>query len=296
MVTGAHGFVAGSIIAQADSSWEVHALSRGGPLLERPGLHWHRLDSTDPAPLAALFQAVRPEVVIHTAAIADIDYCETHPAEARAVNVGFTRALAELCVRQRVRLVFCSTDSVFDGEQAPYDETATPSAVNVYAQTKIEAEKLVTDLGGLAVLARVALVIGLPVLGSGNSFLPKLLADLREGRQVRGYTNEVRTPIDVLTLGRALLELAQAGHTGVIHLAGNEAVSRFEMCRRAALRFGLSPEGVTASDSNRLPGRARRSRDVSLNNARARATLRVPMLGLDAGLALLVQHATPSTS
>jgi dTDP-4-dehydrorhamnose reductase len=259
------------------------------PLIQRPGLHWHQLDSTNPTRLGQVFEAARPEVVIHAAAIADIDFCETHPEEARGVNVEFTRVLAELCTKQGARLVFCSTDAVFDGEHAPYGEGSGPSAVNVYAQTKIEAERIVAEQGDRGVIARLALVIGLPVLGSGNSFLPKLLGDLRAGRQVRGHANEVRTPIDVITLGRALLELAGSAHTGIFHLGGNEAVNRFEMGRRIATHFALSPELVIVSDSSQIPGRARRSRDVSLNNAKARAALRTPMLGLDDGLKLIQQ-------
>jgi dTDP-4-dehydrorhamnose reductase len=289
LVTGAHGFVAGSVIAQARDFGEVHVVTRGAPLIQWPGLEWHHLDPTDQDRLTGVFQACRPDVVIHAAAIADIDFSETHPKEAHSINVEFTRLLAELCTQRGARLVFCSTDAVFDGEQAPYDEDAAPSAVNVYARTKIEAERIVAGLGDRGVIARLALVIGLPVLGSGNSFLPKLLRDLRAGRQVRGHANEVRTPIDVITLGRALLELAGSAHTGIFHLGGNEAVNRFEMGRRIATHFGLSPELVIVSDSSLIPGRARRSRDVSLNNAKARAALRTPMLGLDDGLKLIQQ-------
>jgi dTDP-4-dehydrorhamnose reductase len=291
LVTGAQGFVAGSVIQQAPACWEVHAVSRGPALLQRRGLSWHHCDPADPASPAELFRGIRPTAVIHTAALADIDYCETHPQEARSVNVGFTRVLAELCATQGAQFVFCSTDSIFDGEHAPYEESAPPGPVNVYAQTKIEAEQAVRSLGAQALIARLALVIGLPLLGAGNSFLPKLLASLRAGREVRAAANEVRTPIDVVTLGRALLELAGGSHSGIMHLAGNEAVNRFELGRRTATRFSLPPDLVVATDSSQLRGRARRSRDVSLNNAKARNTLTVPMLGLDDALNLIIQTA-----
>ena len=82
IVTGANGFVAGSVLAQAGDDWQVHAVSRGGPLARRDHLHWHTCDPLAPAQLDRLFHAVRPEAVIHTAALADIDFCQTHQEDA----------------------------------------------------------------------------------------------------------------------------------------------------------------------------------------------------------------------
>src|SRR6185436_17139989 len=97
MVTGAQGFVAGSVLAQAGEDWEVHALSRSAERFEAPGRSqrrggranrgWHVCDPLAAAQLAQLFREVRPDVVIHSAALADIDYCQSHPELARAVNV-----------------------------------------------------------------------------------------------------------------------------------------------------------------------------------------------------------------
>src|SRR5215510_13774171 len=96
MVTGAQGFVAGSVLAQADDRWEVHAVSRSAQPAQparmarpddRANCHWHIRDPMAPGQLAQLFGEVRPDVVIHSAALADIDYCQKNPEQARAVNV-----------------------------------------------------------------------------------------------------------------------------------------------------------------------------------------------------------------
>ena len=91
IVTGANGFVAGSVLAQAGDDWQVHAVSRGGMFARRDHLCWHTCDLLAPAQLKQLFHEIRPDVVIHTAALADIDFCQTHPELARDVNVGLTR-------------------------------------------------------------------------------------------------------------------------------------------------------------------------------------------------------------
>lgn len=293
LVTGAHGFVAGSVLAQAGAEWEAHALSRGEPLIQREGLHWHRFDALQPGRLAQLFQAARPAAVIHTAALADIDYCQAHPELARAVNVGLTHTLAELCANVGAKLVLCSTDTVFDGEQAPYREADPPGPVNFYAQTKVAAEQIVNQLGAQAVIARLALVAGLPLLGAGNSLLARMLAVLAQGLTVGSFTHEVRTPIDVITLGRALLELASGGHHGIFHLAGNTRLNRFEMAQQIAARFGFPLNLIVAQGSASLPGRAPRPRDVSLDNRKARAELKTPMLTFAEGLSLILCSSAP---
>src|SRR6185436_1841840 len=114
LLTGAQGFVAGSVLVQAGDKWEVHGLSRGPEPQTRlaPGSwHWHQFDPLDKTPLTQLFAQLRPHCVVHTAAVADIDFCEKHPDLARAVNVELTRTLAELCTETGARFVFCSTDT-----------------------------------------------------------------------------------------------------------------------------------------------------------------------------------------
>ena len=291
IVTGAHGFVAGSVLAQSGDEWQVHAISRGAPLPGHDRFSWHTCDLSQPAPLAQLFQELRPHAVIHTAAAADIDFCQAHPDAARAANVDFTRTIVDLCADTGTRLVFCSTDTIFDGEHAPYGEDAAPGPVNLYAQTKVEAEQLVARLGSQAVIARLSLVVGLPLLGAGNSFLVRLLAALKDGKTVSVPEQEVRTPVDVVTVGRALLELAASQHHGIFHLAGCSRVNRLEMAQIIARRFGLPPHLVVAQGVTNAPGRGARPRDVSLSNARARARLQTPMRTLDEGLSIIRQMA-----
>jgi dTDP-4-dehydrorhamnose reductase len=239
--------------------------------------------------LANLFIKVRPQALIHTAALADIDYCEAHPTEARAVNVELTHAIAGFCAKHGVRLIFCSTDTIFDGDHAPYNEEASPGPVNCYARTKVEAENALGTLEPQSVVARLSLVVGLPLLRAGNSFLPKMVAALRAGRQVEVPAREVRTPIDIITVGRALLELASNDFSGTIHLAGNDSLSRLDMAKRIAAHFGLPHELIVPTDPAKIAGRAPRPRDVSLDNRRAAAILRTPMPGLEASLNLITQ-------
>jgi dTDP-4-dehydrorhamnose reductase len=239
--------------------------------------------------LAALFRQVRPDALIHTAAIADIDLAETNHDLARAVNVDLTRALVNLCGETDCSFVFCSTDTVFDGEHAPYDEEDVPGPVNYYAETKVQAEETVKSLGAQAVIVRLSLVVGLPVMGSGNSLLARMLPALKAGRSIAVPAHEIRTPVDVITAGRALVELAAGAHPGIFHLAGHDRLTRLEIAQKIARKFGFSSDLVIAQPTNASPARAVRPRDVSLDNTKVCSHLKTPMRTLDEGLSLILE-------
>ncbi len=284
LVTGAGGFIAGSCIVQCGDETRLHAISRGAALIERDNLTWHSIDPLDRESLGAVLRSSAIEAVIHTAAIASIDYCEAHPAEAHCVNVALTEQLAEFCTESGAKLVFLSTDNVFDGTRGGYAESDEAAPLHVYGETKLEAERIVSQSTNPWVVARVAIVMGLPMLGAGNSFVVRMLPRLENNEPVYVPPAEIRSPVDVATLGRALLELATNDFTGVIHLAGNDVVPRVEMARRIVEKMKYPPELVVPRDPGDIPGRAPRPADVSLDNTRARRVLNTPMKGLDEGI------------
>jgi dTDP-4-dehydrorhamnose reductase len=284
LITGSNGFVAGSIIVQAPSHWEMYGISRSDPPFHTNNYIHHKLDLNNKESVNELLTEIKPDVVIHTAAIANIDFCESNPELAEKANVEITRTMAEICVKIGARLIFCSTDSVFDGEKGNYSEQDLPIPVNVYAQTKIAAEKIVLEASKKNIVARLALVIGMPVIGTGNSFLYNTIAKLKEGHTCGFPVEEIRTPIDVITLGKALLELAGADFHGIIHFAGNTCITRFEMGKEIARIAGFPTELIVTTPGDNIPGRARRAPNVCLDNTLSRNILKTPMLSISDGI------------
>jgi len=286
LVTGLNGFVSGSIVAQAGKDWEVHGISRS----EVPGLpkeiQAHQFDLLENGKVAELFFKIKPDAVIHAAAIANIDICQNDCDLAEQINVGITRTVVDLCAQYGSKLVFCSTDSVFDGVNGHYNETDEPHPINVYAETKVKAEQMVLAASPKNVVARLALVMGLPVYGKGNSFLADMLDKSSRHESIKFPANEIRTPIDVVTLGAALLELAGNDFGGIIHLSGNSRMTRYEMGLQIAQRVGIASDLIVATDSNAMPGRAPRANDASMDNSLACRILKTPMLSLAEGLDL----------
>lgn len=296
MVTGCGGFVAGAIVHQADEEWEVHALTRKEALFERPGLVWHSFDLLDNERLHDEFHAVKPDAVIHAAAMADIDFCQANQELAEHVNAGVTRELAALCADSRAKLVFMSTDNVYDGEKGYYTEEDPPTPINFYGETKVMAEHAVAALRVNYVVTRVSLVMGLPMLGAGNSFLSRMMPVLERGEELGVPDTEIRSTVDVVTAARALLELAGNDYAGYLQIAGNDVCNRFEMVRRIARKLGHPDELVVPRDPVDVPGRAPRPLNASLCNHKARDVLATPMRGIEDGLELVLATAGKDAS
>jgi dTDP-4-dehydrorhamnose reductase len=290
LVTGGGGFLGANILMQAESGFTLHAIDRNPLPLERENLTWHALDLQDQKALQDLLIGLKPDVVVHTAALSDIDFCEANPLEAEAVNTGVTLHVAELCRRTGARLIFFSSDSVFDGRTGRYRETDAPEPLNHYARTKIKAEKGIFEIIANHVIVRPSLIMGLPVLESGNSFLWRLIQSLQSGARSAFPTSEFRTPVDVITLSRATLELALLSFTGPLHLAGNDRLSRYDIARRIACALGYPAELIVDKDPVVESGRALRPADASLDNTRAKSLLTTPMKDFDEALRLIIKH------
>ncbi len=282
LITGASGFVAGGVVLQTPEHWTVHAVSRGSAPVSRPGLAWHTVQADRPGLLAAAIRELRPGAVIHTVANANIDYCEAHREEVVGINVDLSREVAEAARTVGARLVYCSTDNVFDGARDMYREDDETGPVNFYGVTKLRAEEAVLAACPGAVIARVAIVMGLPLLGKGVPFLVRMANAAAEGRKIVTPPNEVRTPVDVISLGRALIELAGNDFTGIIHLGGSQRIDRVSMMRLIAPRMGIDPALVEPGPADNLP--APRPPDCSLDNTLATNVLNTTLPGVLGGL------------
>ncbi|MCL4733812.1 MAG: SDR family oxidoreductase [Candidatus Omnitrophica bacterium] len=293
ILTGAGGFVGGIIFSRGSDRFELHGISSKTRPMGIESDFWHSMNlQEDFSSLEKFMQEIRPGSLIHAAAMADIDACEKDPELAWRINVELAEKLVHLCEACQCRLVYLSTDTVFDGEQGGYREHDSPSPVNFYGKTKQAAEQIVSGSKIPWAIARLCLVMGFSTRGEGNSFLDKMESALLNGREVGCPDNEIRSPIDVQTLAEAILELAGNDLTGIFHLAGTEKLTRYEMGRRIAARLGYDPALVVVKNADAIPGRAPRPRDVSLNQDWTRSQLTTRFKGIEEGIDYLLQLRT----
>ena len=227
------------------------------------GADWRMLDIRRRDDVTALALDARPDVIIN-AAYRQSDWETTADGAAHV-------ALA--AVAAGARLVHVSSDAVFSGTAPRYDETRHPDPVTPYGAAKAAAETAVRGIDPAGVIARTSLIIG-----DGDSPPEKLVHALASGSSTGVlFADEVRCPVDVTDLASALLELAGSARAGVCHVAGTDAISRYELGGLIAARDGLDqaalPVGLRAAT-----GRAG-ALDVRLDSTKTQAQLTTRLRG-----------------
>jgi dTDP-4-dehydrorhamnose reductase len=265
-VTGAAGLIGNQLIQLAAAY---------APGLNVVGLTRPLLDLTDFEAVRARFLRDSPSLLIHCAAISSSVLCEAHPVQARLANIGVTAFLADLFARKR--MIFFSTDLVFDGRQGNYVETDPTSPLGVYAATKVEAEAVVLSHAQHLVLRTS--INGGPSPAGTRGFNEALIRTWRAGRATKLFTDEFRCPIPAAITARATWELAQTRAAGIYHLAGTQRLSRLEIGRLVAARHpDLQPvlEAASVMDYEGAP----RAADASLNCGKVQSLLSFKLPGL----------------
>jgi dTDP-4-dehydrorhamnose reductase len=224
----------------------------------------------DPLCTTALVDQIttlRPERIIHTAALSSAAACEADPKEAHRANFLYTAALAAAAERIGAHLTYVSTDLVFDGSKAPaggFTEECAPSAASVYSRTKLAGEEAVTRLPKSAVV-RISVLIGRSPSGAPGA-LGWMERALRGNTRLDLFYDEYRTPIWVNDAARALYEISERSLLGLWHLGGPERLSRVELGSLVATAMGAPTLCISPRSRSSATTAPPRPEDVSLNS------------------------------
>jgi dTDP-4-dehydrorhamnose reductase len=285
LVTGANGLVGSRVVARlAEAGEKVVATGRGPRRGVPSGVDYVELDLLRPGSLRALIASTRAGVVIHCAAMTDVDGCEADPVQAWTVNVGGTQAAALGCRAAGARLVALSTDYVFDGERGPYTEDDPPNPRSVYARSKRAGEEAALLLAPDCAVARVAVVYS-GRRGAKRTFAGAASEQLLAGKEVRAFQDQVISPTLADNAAEMVIGLWRSGQRGIWHCAGASIVSRVEFCRALARKLGADESLVRPVPLASLKLPAFRPAHCGLDVTRIRRLLgaQVP-LELDAAL------------
>jgi dTDP-4-dehydrorhamnose reductase len=290
LVVGGSGFLGSKLMAHAkllDSELSVVGTYHTTPF-SLMGCKTIWLDLRRRHEVERVIQKYQPSCVIHTAAIRDLDWCETHMPEAWAINVEGTRNLAYACSKQRIKLIYISTDSVFDGEKhGYYTETDVPKPISYYGRTKLEGENIVRGLCYYNhAIVRVSLLYGWPLVGTRTNFVTWVIEKLKNNEPVKLYEDQYRNLTYVDNAALAILHIFSKDLRGIYHVTGADCVTRYTAGKKIALVFDFDPELVVpikfAEDrANRVAARPLR---LELDNRKAVQATGIKLIGLDEGL------------
>ena len=277
LITGSDGLI-GQAVQRKLANWrEADVLATGleaSPRFRHGSGGYVALDINDHAAVERLFLDFSPTAVVHLAAMSKVETCEQDKEACWRVNVDATANLARLCKYYGARLVFLSTDFLFDGKSGPYAEDDYPAPVNAYGRSKQAAENAVR-LSGLTqwATARTSLVFG-----TGNdlkrlNIATLMVRELRAGRSFQAAMDQFRSPTYAPDLADGIRRIIQFEKDGTYHLAGRERLNIFDLCKLAAPVFGFSPDLIVPTTTAELYPDAPRPLDSGLLILRSESEL-----------------------
>lgn len=302
MVIGSAGQV-GSRVVRLGKEKGHHVL---GGYLSRPpceAIDAFQIDKTIPGQVKDVLNRARPEVVVDTGALDNVDYCETHPEEAFAVNATGTGNVAGAAAGIGAKYIFISSDYVFDGRRGAYTESDPTSPLNVYGRSKLEGERLALRSGTNVSVLRPSVVysweptiVSTSPSGKPLNFAMWLLKELKSGKSVRIVQDQVSSPTFADDLAMAILAVAGADATGVFHAAGRTPLSRYNFAKRIAEEFEIETELITPTSSSALSQSAKRPLNSSLVSDRLEGEAGYKMMEISDALEALRRQSNSGAS
>ncbi|MEI8176158.1 MAG: NAD(P)-dependent oxidoreductase [Candidatus Omnitrophota bacterium] len=277
LVVGAAGFLGKELCRDFASLGKVTAADKYEGV---PGLHF--LDLARKELIHETFARLKPELVLLTAAISWVDFCETNRDQAWLVNTEGPKEVARACKKYSSFLVFYSSDYVFDGASGPYDEEARPHPINVYGSSKLEAEKAVC-----AELSRYLIIRTCGIYGyekGGKNYAMQVSESLRDKKPVQAVNDQYGTPVYVDDLSRASLELINGKKCGLYNIVGPDYLNRVCFAEEIADVFGFDKGLISPIATETLRQPAPRPRKGGLKADKLIAELNFRQRSLREGL------------
>lgn len=282
LVTGASGLLGLNLSLEMIGTHTIVGVDRS-KLAETP-FELIKADLLEPGTCSRLMNEVRPDAIVHTAANANVDACESDPDGARLLNAEFPGQLAELCAKRGVRMIHISTDAVFDGAKNDlFTEDDSPNPLGVYAQTKLDGERNVLSANPDAVIARVNF-FGWSLSGT-RSLAEFFYNNLSTGLPANGFTDVWFCPMFVGDLAQTLANILEKSLSGLYHAVGSEALTKYDFGLKIAHQFGFD-EGLVRPMSVEESGlKAKRSHNLRLSVHKLSTDLGVAIPAVSTGIA-----------
>jgi len=279
LITGASGLLGKKIVELAQNDFTITPIHKTRPLHSSSV----KLDVTESLAVLNLLNKLEPDVVIHTASETNVDKCEIEKEHAWKINAEGTRNLAEACQNVNAKLVYASTDYVFDGEKGMYTEEDEPNPVNYYGVTKLEGEKQVIEQCKNYAILRTSVLFGWHPWK--QNFATWIINKLKQQQEIMVVEDHYNTPTLADNLAEMAVEIAKNDLQGIYHASGSERISRYEFGKRIARTFNLDPDLIRPVKMSQLTAWiAKRPRDSSLNTDKIQKQLKTKPLNITEGL------------
>jgi dTDP-4-dehydrorhamnose reductase len=293
LLTGSNGLLGQKLVGLLSKMPDIQlfATAKGANRLHyTEGYTYWPLDITNQTQLTDTIEKVAPDVVIHTAAMTNVDQCETERELCWEMNVNAVKYLVAACKKTNTFLIHLSTDFIFDGEAGPYDENAKPKPISYYGESKLAAEEALISSDIRWAIARTVLVFGIVADMSRTNIILWVKKSLEEGKPIKVVTDQFRTPTLAEDLAMGCWQIAEKEAKGIFNISGKDFLTPYEMAIKTADYFNLDKTLITEANSSTFSQPAKRPPKTGFIIDKAIAILSYKPHSFDQGIEIVANQ------
>jgi dTDP-4-dehydrorhamnose reductase len=284
LITGGSGLLGKSLIETRKHGCEIVATYIGNYTMQDvDSIRYEKLDIRNKEDHDRLFKEFKPDVAIHTAGVGSPDYAEQHREESHNINIGGARNILSCCEKHDSKLIFISSNGIYDGEKAPYSEEDRAKPINYYGEIKLKTEEMIMDAGITHAIIRPILMYGWNHPFERSNIATYCLARMTEGEKVSVYEDVFLTPLFSHSCAKAIWKVIEEDKYDIFNIAGAERSSIYQMIRKMADIFGLNSELIEPVRQGHFNELVKRPRDTSFRTTKMRDVLGIEPISLYEG-------------
>ena len=284
-VTGITGLLGNALVQQNMAKHNIAGIYIGDYFIkDHRKVRYSIIDVRNKSKVEKIFKEIKFDIVIHTAGIANVDYCQDNFQEAYESNVLGTKNIVDLCRKYDIRLFFISTNAIFDGKNPPYKETDKANPINNYGKIKLECERLILDSMDNFIIVRPILMYGWHLKYERPNFVTWLLESAKAKKRINLVTDVYENPLLSYQCADAIWQLIERDKKGIYHIAGRDILNRHEVGLAVFDIFGLDKKLISAVDSSYFSGLAPRPKGTFYLTEKLERELGFKPLGFEEGL------------